>query len=81
MDDFKPTHYGSLYGFPIWIDMTDEDCPAIKAKFGKFGDIIFDIIEGLASIYISIMQSIDPMWEPTYTITIKGEVDETKTTD
>lgn len=68
---FTPTHYGSFLGVPAFIDMTDDECPAIEARYHL--GFLMDAMEFLFGIYCSIACFVNPDFEPMFPILIKGE--------
>jgi len=70
MYDFKATHYGSFLGVPVLIDMTDDECPALEARY--YLGWLMDFMEFLFGIYCVVMSAIDADFEPLFPIKIKG---------
>ena len=70
--EFKPTHHGSFLGVPVLIDMTDDECPALEARYCLWW--LMDGMEFLFGIYCMIMSAIDAEFEPLFPIKIKGEL-------
>lgn len=69
--EFKPTHYGKFLGVPVLIDMTEPECPGLKARY--FLDPVMDVMEFLFGIYCTIMSMVNPEFEPMFPIHIRGE--------
>lgn len=69
----KRTHYGRLHGIPVWLDMTDQHCPGVEARY--FLDPVLSIMEFLHGFYCFVMSMVDSEFEPMYPILILGEVD------
>ena len=69
---FTPTHYGSFLGVPVLIDMTDDECPALEARYCLWW--LMNGMEFLFGIYCTIMSAINANFEPLFPIKIKGEI-------
>lgn len=75
--EFKRTHYGSLHGIPCWIDLTDDEAPAIRAKGGLIGECALDVMDFLFGCYCTVACLLNPDFEPMFAIKIKGAANAT----
>ena len=67
---FKRTHHGKLHGVPVWLDMTNKDCPCVEAKYGRIGEIALDFMESVFGAYVYLKTMVDPFYEPMYRIQV-----------
>lgn len=66
----KRTHHGKFLGLPVWLDMTDESCPEVEAKFGFVGELVLDVAEFLFGLAVFIRSIAQPDFEPMYTFEV-----------
>ena len=72
----NPTHYGSLHGIPVLIDLTDDECPAITGRY-FWCDAALEVMEALFSAFVWMMTYLDDEYEPVYAIKLTGEIRDT----
>jgi len=70
--EFKPTNYGSMYGIPVLIDMRDDNCPGIEARY-HLGWAL-SVMDFLFGCFCYLRTSVDPTFEPMFPILIKGDI-------
>lgn len=70
---FKPTHHGRMYGIPVLLDMTYEDCPGVVAKY-KMGYLL-DFMGFLFGCYCMTASFFNPEFEPMFPILVGKEID------
>lgn len=66
----KRTHHGKFLGLPVWLDMTDETCPEVEAKFGFVGELFLDVAESLFGCAVFLRSIAQPDFEATYTFEV-----------
>ncbi|AIM40761.1 hypothetical protein PR08_gp03 [Idiomarinaceae phage Phi1M2-2] len=71
---FKRTHHGRFLGVPVWLDMTDEECPAIEAKYGILGNLAMDFMEALFGVFIWVCTMVNSDYEPLFPIMVGEQV-------
>lgn len=71
---FKKTHHGRFLGVPVWLDMTNPECPAIEAKFGVVGDACMNVMEFLFGCFTWLQTAVNPYYEPLFPILVGDEV-------
>lgn len=69
--NINPTHYGTMFGVPVYIDMTDPECPGIEVQ-KKWMEPLLDVMEFLFGCFVYINTLFDRDYEPMYPIYIKG---------
>lgn len=65
------THWGSLYGVPVWIGDIDSDCPLVYAKWAPL-DLIVLAISGLQALLWPLIHGPDS--EPGFAIKVIAEI-------
>lgn len=74
--EFKATHHGSFLGVPALIDLRDEECPAVLAKYGRVGEFAMWIMENLFIAYCYVCVLFDDRFEPLFPIKIGEAINE-----
>lgn len=70
---FKATHYGSMFGVPVLLNMENPDAPEVKVKFVILEPVL-DLMEFLFSCFTWVQTFVNSDYEPSFPILIKGEV-------
>ncbi len=70
---FNKTHFGSMYGVPVWFDMTDSELPGVESRYWGTG-LVLDVMEGMMMFCCSVRCMFDPEFEPMFPMLIKGEI-------
>lgn len=72
MKNFKRTHHGKIYGIPVYLDMTDPECPGIEPKY-KLG-FLLSIAEAFFMSYCAVKSLFDLEFEPMFPILVGEEI-------
>lgn len=69
----RPTHKGWFAFCPVYVDMTDEDCPGVEARWAILEPLLTlaTWLQGAAEL---VAQYIDPEHDPYWRIRITGEI-------
>ncbi len=71
MESFNPTHKGLMFGIvPVYLDMTNEECPAILGRNWFCEYVLLDIFGVLFGILTYTMNMLNPEFEPEFPIRI-----------
>jgi hypothetical protein len=75
MEEFNPTHKGLMFGVvPVYLDMTDEECPAILGRNWFCEYVLLDFFSVLFNVLTLMLTRINPEFEPMFPIKITGEL-------
>lgn len=67
------THYGTMFGVPVWIDMTNPNIPEIEVKH-RWMEWVLDVMEFMFGLFVLLNTLINKNYEPMYPIHTKGVV-------
>lgn len=71
--EMQRTHKGLFAGLaPIWLDMSEPECPAIEARGGLVGELWLDIAEGMFGVFCTLATMVNSEFEPVFPIRITG---------
>lgn len=71
---FKRTHHGKLFGIPVYLDMTNPECPSVEAKYKL--DFLLTITEFLFGFYCSVITILNPNFVPMYPFLVGEEIEQ-----
>lgn len=69
----KFTHYGWFNLIPVYVDMTNPDCPDIEVRHWSL-EIPLDITSAIFDMFCWVVTLINPEVEPMFAIRITGEI-------
>lgn len=72
--EFKRTHHGHMYGVPVWLDMTDDDCPGIEPKHSMIGECAWQIMNFFFGCFTWTASTLNPNYEPVFPIRVGAPV-------
>lgn len=73
--EINATHHGKMFGVPVWLDMTDPECPGVEAKYKL--DLVLDFMESMFALYCFTVSLINPEFEPMFLVQVGEEINNT----
>lgn len=70
----KATHRGWFLFCPVWVDMTDDACPGVWARWWWLEPLL-SVAHAMQATMIALLSMTDPYYEPAFMLKLTGEVD------
>ena len=72
--EFTKTHHGHMYGVPVWLDMTDPECPGVEPKYGLLGECAWQVLHFLFGCFTWTVSTLNPDYDPEFPIRVGAPV-------
>ena len=69
-------HHGKMFGLPVYLDMSDPECPAVVGKHWIFDALLDNVMEPLFGMFCWTMTFFNPEWEPMYPLQVGPKVED-----